>query len=75
MMSRLVLVLFSAACVAFPVTAQAARGDCGQPVTTGSGPTAADCLYILKTAVGAQTCIPECICDIGAPTESAPATL
>jgi len=44
----------------------AAVGDCGQPVTNGSNPTATDCLYILKTAVGAQTCNPPCICDVNA---------
>jgi len=39
---------------------------CGQPVTSGSNPTATDCLYILKTAVGAQACTPECLCDVNA---------
>src|SRR5262245_33115179 len=44
----------------------AAQGDCGQPATNGANPTATDCLYILKTAVGAQTCSPECVCDVNA---------
>jgi len=47
-------------------TGHAAQGDCGQPATSGSNPTATDCLYILKTAVGAQTCSPTCICDVNA---------
>ena len=32
----------------------AANGDCAQPVSTGSGPTASDCLFILRAAVGAD---------------------
>jgi hypothetical protein len=40
-----------------------ALGDCGQPVTSGAGPTASDCLFILKDAVGTETCNPGCICD------------
>ena len=39
---------------------------CGQPVTSGAKPTASDCLYILRTAVGTETCTPECICDVNA---------
>ena len=37
---------------------------CAQPVTSGPLPVASDCLYILNTAVGAQTCEPDrCVCD------------
>jgi hypothetical protein len=42
------------------------RAYCGRPVTSGANPTASDCLYILKAAVGAETCTPECICDVNA---------
>jgi len=40
-------------------------------VTNGSQPTASDCLFILRTAVGAVTCDPACIC---APKGSLPTT-
>lgn len=40
--------------------------DCGLPVTNGPNPTASDCLYMLRTAVGAVTCTPQCICDVNA---------
>jgi len=43
-------------------SAQADNGDCSQPVSSGAGPAASDCLFILKTAVGSETCEPECIC-------------
>ena len=46
--------------------AHAAHGDCAQPLTSGSNPTASDCLFILKAAVGSQTCDPVCICDVNA---------
>jgi len=45
-----------------PRTAGAALGDCSQPSSSGSKPTASDCLYILNVAVGLLTCSPECIC-------------
>jgi hypothetical protein len=41
----------------------AANGDCAQPVSNGSAPTAVDCAYVLKSAVGALTC-DLCICDV-----------
>ncbi len=34
---------------------------CSQPVSMGARPTATDCLFILKAAVGLQSC--GCICD------------
>lgn len=44
--------------------ALADQGECGQPVSVGSDPTAIDCLFILKVAVAAQSCgIESCICD------------
>jgi hypothetical protein len=44
---------------------------CSQPVTTGTNPTASDCLYILRTAVGSETCTPVCVC---APKGATPPT-
>jgi hypothetical protein len=41
----------------------AANGDCGQPVTNGSGPTAVDCSAVLKSAVGSSVC-ELCVCDV-----------
>ena len=44
----------------------AAQGDCSQPVSSGTNPTASDCLFILKAAVGAVQCTlgtpPGCVC-------------
>lgn len=45
--------------------ARAAKGDCGQPSSSGSAPTAQDALYTLRTAVGSLTC-DLCICDVNA---------
>jgi hypothetical protein len=39
-------------------------GGCSRPVTTGASPTASDCLFVLRTAVGSETCSPECVCDV-----------
>jgi len=44
------------------VKVETVTGRCSQPVTSGVTPTATDCLYILKTAVGNLTCDFECIC-------------
>jgi hypothetical protein len=35
---------------------------CAQPASTGEKPIASDCLFILRSAVGLQTCSPECVC-------------
>ncbi|MFN2377466.1 MAG: hypothetical protein ABR538_13085 [Candidatus Binatia bacterium] len=43
--------------------ASAVQGDCGQPLSNGAGPTASDCGYVLKAAVGAIVC-EMCICDV-----------
>ncbi len=60
--------LFTAGALALslllPVAALAAKGDCSQPSSSGTTPRASDCLFILKTAVGSETCTPECICDV-----------
>lgn len=39
---------------------------CSTPATSGPNPTASDCLFILRAAVGTSTCSPECICDVNA---------
>ncbi|MFN2425868.1 MAG: hypothetical protein ABR587_05425 [Candidatus Binatia bacterium] len=44
---------------------------CAQPVTGGAAPTASDCLFILRAAVGSNTCATECLC---APKGSLPIT-
>lgn len=65
---RIVLATFLAAAwlaLALPVPAYAARGDCGQPVSDGSRPTAGDALVALRTAVGLDVCKP-CVCDANA---------
>jgi DNA-binding beta-propeller fold protein YncE len=53
----------------FSSAAPAGLGDCAQPIGTGTGPVATDCLYILNAAIGLQVCDPECIC---APTGVVP---
>ncbi|HYB98494.1 MAG TPA: hypothetical protein VEC57_05100 [Candidatus Limnocylindrales bacterium] len=44
-------------------SAQADRGGCAQPVTSGAAPVATDCLFILRAAVGSATCDKPCICQ------------
>jgi len=56
--SALLLVLVALATPTF-----AAQGNCGQPLTTGNTPTATDALFILRTAVGLETCA-LCVCDV-----------
>jgi len=53
----------SALLVLAPGIALAAKGDCGQPSSSGSGPKASDALFTLKTAVGSETC-EICVCDV-----------
>lgn len=48
--------------------ANAALGDCSQPVTDGPSPTATDCLFVLRASVVLETCTPECICDVDGST-------
>lgn len=36
---------------------------CAQPVTSGETPQASDCLFILRAAVGLETCDDPCVCD------------
>lgn len=51
----LLAVLLSAPTSAFAV--------CGQPVSEGSGPTVADCIYIARAGFGAVPCS-DCVCDL-----------
>jgi len=51
------------ATTALPPTSEAAQGDCAQPLSSGTNPTASDCLFILRSSVGLSTCSPTCICD------------
>lgn len=46
-----------------PSGALAATGDCSQPLSTGTGPNASDCSYILRAAVGSKPC-ELCVCDV-----------
>ena len=59
--SILVLSVFLGSFVHIP-TAGAALGDCGQPITTGSEPAASDALYVLRAAVGIDSCA-AMVCD------------
>lgn len=43
--------------------ASAGKGDCGQPVSTGTSPTTSDCSYVLKASVGTSAC-ELCVCDV-----------
>ncbi len=54
------------ACALNPTAASALPGDCGQPVSNGEGPGAADSLAILQEAVGSATACDAnpCICDV-----------
>lgn len=49
-----------------PLATATIPGDarCGQPVTTGATPTASDCLFILRVAVGIDACPLPCVCDL-----------
>ncbi|HEY2773307.1 MAG TPA: hypothetical protein VGK20_04545 [Candidatus Binatia bacterium] len=42
--------------------ALAAKGDCSQPLSSGTGPSAADCGFVLQASVGSKTC-ELCVCD------------
>lgn len=62
----LAAVLTGGLMLAAPTLSSAAQGDCGQPNSSGTKPSASDALAILKEAVGQDTaCDAEpCICDI-----------
>ena len=59
--SALALCLLAALFADAPA-AHADQGDCGQPVTTGTGPAASDALFVLQAAVGIASC-PGNVCD------------
>lgn len=63
---RFAAAVLVAALLASPVPVFAGLGDCAQPLTTGAGPAASDCLFILRSAVGSSTCDPQCVCDANA---------
>ena len=67
----LVLVLALTLSICGSGAALAAQGDCGQPVSTGTGAVASDCLFMLNVAVGIGACDPECICEL---SEASPVT-
>ncbi len=46
-----------------PSNAVAAFGDCAQPVSAGATPTASDALFVLRSAVGLESC-ELCVCDV-----------
>ena len=55
----------AAAILAGPSAAEAALGDCIQPVSTGAAAVVTDCLVILQTAVSANNCNGQdpCVCS------------
>ena len=65
MLRRAALAALAAAALALAVApaAHAAKGDCGQPTSTGTKPMVADCLYVLRSAVGIIPC-EACVCDV-----------
>lgn len=38
------------------------QSRCSQPLSSVPSPIASDCLFILKVAVGSETCLPPCVC-------------
>jgi len=57
---RFLLAIFCVGLLYAPASAEA--WHCAQPLSTGAQPTASDCLFILKAAVGTEVCQPECAC-------------
>lgn len=69
MTTRLISIIAAAAAALTLVSTQPASadaGDCGQPQSTGSAPTATDALAVLKGAVGLGSACDStpCICDV-----------
>lgn len=56
--------------LAAPAPSLAAKGDCGQPSSSGAKPTSTDSLTILKSSVGQATACDtkKCICDVNSTT-------
>ena len=62
--------LLLVACLLAPAGAvQAYPGNCSQPSSSGASPVASDCLFVLRVAVGSESCDPACAC---APTGTLP---
>lgn len=59
----LLAVAFAAGLLLQAPASHAAKGDCGQPQSTGTKPSASDCLVILKAAVQVVSC-ELCVCDV-----------
>jgi hypothetical protein len=57
---RILFAFLLTALVLAPGSAHAQQ--CAQPLSSGAQPTASDCLFILKAAVGTEVCQPECVC-------------
>jgi len=55
--------LTALSCAMTAPASHAALGDCGQPLSTGTRPTASDALFVLRSAVGQSSC-ELCICDV-----------
>jgi hypothetical protein len=66
-MTHTLLALLSALCLVTTLgvsSTSAQEMRCAQPISTGESPTASDCLFILRVAVGSDTCPdPSCLCD------------
>lgn len=60
---RVLLAVLLAGVVAPTLPADAAKGDCSQPQSTGATPTAGDCVYVLKASVQLVAC-ELCVCDV-----------
>ena len=63
MKSVLAICAAALALVLAPSLAVAGAGDCGQPVSNGSHPSATDALWVLNTGVGLQECEVS-VCDV-----------
>lgn len=63
LLRRLGAAATAAVLISFATVAMAGKGDCGQPLSTGSGPAAVDCIFILKFALGIGSC-EMCVCDL-----------
>lgn len=65
--SRVLAALFiGGALLTAPSASMAAKGDCGQPSSSGASSTTSDALTVLKESVGQETACDtkKCICDV-----------
>jgi hypothetical protein len=58
----ILLVSFGLGLSVFIPASDADLGDCGQPITSGAAPAASDALYVLRAAVGIDSCA-AMVCD------------